>query len=51
MMRSDGDGFMSAPETYARFAKFYDVYTARYTDDIPPPERNGEYIVLAEITD
>ncbi len=26
---------MNAQETFARFAKFYDVYTAQYTDDIP----------------
>jgi SAM-dependent methyltransferase len=29
------DESMNAQATYARFAKFYDVYTAEYTDDIP----------------
>jgi hypothetical protein len=26
---------MNAQGTYARFAKFYDAYTADYTEDIP----------------
>ncbi len=26
---------MAAPDTYARFAKFYDAYTAHYTADLP----------------
>jgi SAM-dependent methyltransferase len=33
--RAPDDEFMNAQETYARFAKFYDVYTTQYTDDIP----------------